>query len=141
MLAAVFHGPDDLRVEDVPAPELPPGGLLVRTATVGVCGSDIRTWHAGNHRIAGTQILGHEMAGVVVASDTERVATDTEVAVCPCAPCLECRNCLDGRYNLCPTRRCLGYQLPGGMAEMFAVPADAVRAGCVVPVPPTIPIR
>ena len=141
MLAAVFHGPDDLRVEDVQPPELPPGGLLVRTVTVGVCGSDVRTWHAGSHRFTGAQILGHEMAGVVVASDTEQVATGTEVAVCPCAPCLECRSCLDGRYSLCPTRRCLGYQLPGGMAEMFAVPADAVRAGCVVPVPGGIPLR
>lgn len=140
MKAVVFHGPDDIRVEDVPEPVLPRGGLIVRPRTVGICGSDIRTWHTGNHRIRGTQILGHEMAGVVVDSDDERYPAGLAVAICPCFPCLECEYCQAGIQNFCPRRECLGYQHPGGMAEAVAVPAGSIRAGGVVPVPETVPL-
>lgn len=140
MLAAVFHGPDDLRVEEVPRPVLPPGGLVVRTATVGICGSDVRTWHAGSHRVTPPQVLGHEMAGTVEESDVPEHPVGSAVVVCPCAPCLECPSCLVGRHNFCPHRHCLGYERPGGMAELFAVPSDAVRSRGVVRVPGSIPL-
>jgi len=141
MKAVVFHGPDDIRVEDVPEPILPRGGLIVRPRTVGICGSDIRTWHAGNHRIRGTQALGHEMAGVVRDSDDERYPAGMAVAICPCFPCLECDFCQAGLQNFCPRRECLGYQHPGGMAEAVAVPAGSLRAGGVVPVPDSLPLE
>ena len=141
MLAVVFHGPEDLRVENVARPTLPAGGIVVQTRTVGICGSDVRSWHSGNHRITGSQIFGHENAGVVSESDVARYPVGMNVAVCPCAPCLECRFCMTGRQNFCQRRNCFGYQRPGGMAEAFAVPADAIRAGCVVPVPESIPLE
>ena len=140
MLAVVFHGPEDLRVEHVPRPVLPQGGLVIQTRTVGICGSDIRSWHSGNHRITGSQIFGHENAGIVSESDVDAYPVGTGVAVCPCAPCLECSFCMTGRQNFCKRRNCFGYQRPGGMAEAFAVPADAVRAACVVQVPDSIPL-
>jgi L-iditol 2-dehydrogenase len=140
MLAAVFHGPDDLRVEQVPRPSLPQGGLVMRTRTVGICGSDVRTWHAGNHRFSGSQILGHEMGGIVTESDVEAYPVGTPITVCPCVPCLECASCLSGHQNFCRGRKCFGYQRPGGMAEAMAVPGDAIRASCVVKVPDSIPL-
>ena len=69
MLAAVLHGPNDLRVEHVPEPILPVGGLVIETAAVGICGSDVRNWRHGSPRLAGPQVVGHEVAGVVIASD------------------------------------------------------------------------
>lgn len=141
MRAVVFHGPDDLRVEDVPAPDLPRGGLILRPMTVGICGSDIKTWHAGNHRIHGAQVLGHEMAGTVIDSDDERFPKGINVAVCPCFPCLECEYCQAGIQNFCARRECLGYQHPGGMSEAVAVPAGSIRVGGVVPVPDSLPLE
>jgi len=132
MRAVVLHGPGDLRVESVAEPELPPGGLLVRPAFVGICGSDVRSWRHGSPRIRGPQVLGHEIAGRVVASDAAGIAVGTPVAICPGAPCGECRACQAGRGNLCAQRRVLGYDLPGGMAELLAVPRDWIGSGGVV---------
>ncbi|HVA85261.1 MAG TPA: alcohol dehydrogenase catalytic domain-containing protein, partial [Candidatus Saccharimonadales bacterium] len=140
MKAVVLHGPGDLRVESVPDPVLPAGGLIVRPATVGVCGSDVRTWRYGNPRLHGPQVLGHEVGGVVVQTAVPGFDPGMPVAVCPGAPCLQCRFCQAGRQNLCIRRKVLGYDTPGGMAEAFAVPIEWVRAGCVVPLGPTLPV-
>ena len=141
MRAVLFSGPDDLQVVDAPEPELPAGGLIVSTAYVGVCGSDVRTWHHGSPRLSGPTVLGHEVVGVVTASDDERWTVGDRVAVCPGAPCLKCQHCLLGAYNLCADRVVLGYDVPGGMAERFAVPARSIDAGCVVPVPDSLELR
>lgn len=139
MKAVVLHGPDDLRVDDVATPGLPPGGLIVRPIYVGICGSDVRTWRHGNPRIVGPQVPGHEFAGVVADSDMAAFPVGTKVAVCPGAPCGACRACNAGRGNLCPRRRVLGYDLPGGMAELVAVPADWLRIDGVVALDPSRP--
>ena len=69
MLAARLHGPEDLRVEELPHPGPPgPGEVLLRVKAVGICGSDLHTYrHAaiGDIRLEGPTILGHEFAGVV----------------------------------------------------------------------------
>lgn len=137
MKAVVLHGPDDLRVEEVPEPGLPTGGLLVRPAFAGICGSDVRTWRHGSPRLRGPQVMGHEFAGRVAASDAEDVEVGQPVAICPGAPCGVCRACIADRSNLCPDRSVLGYDRPGGMAELVAVPPEWIRAGGVVPLDPT----
>lgn len=42
MKAAVMYGPNDVRIEDIPRPECPKGGILVKVMACGLCGSDIR---------------------------------------------------------------------------------------------------
>lgn len=141
MLAAVLHGANDLRLEHVPEPVLPVGGLLIETTAVGICGSDVRNWRQGSPRLMGPQIVGHEVAGCVVASDSVELPVGTPVGVCPGIPCLRCSYCARGLGNLCPDRLVIGYDLPGGMAERFAVPAAAIAAGCVVPLPASVPLE
>jgi len=141
MRAVLFSGPDDLTVVDAPEPELPTGGLVIATAYVGVCGSDVRTWHHGSARLSGPTILGHETCGVVEASDDARFEPGDRVAVCPGAPCLHCADCLVGAYNLCSDRAVLGYDLPGGMATKYAVTRAWLDAGCVVAVPESLDLR
>lgn len=137
----MLHGPGDLRVEAVPDPVLPVGGLVIEPVTVGVCGSDVRTWRHGSPRLRGPQVLGHEVGGIVRESDVEALPPGTAVAVCPGAPCLECTACQAGRHNLCARRSVLGYDIPGGMAERCAVPAAWVAVGGVVPLPPGLAPR
>ena len=141
MKAVVLHGPGDLRIDDVPEPLLPDGGLIVRPGAVGICGSDVRTWRHGSARLRGPQVLGHEFAGTVEASAVAAVAPGTRVAVCPGAPCQVCRACQAGRANMCRERRVLGYDLPGAMAELIAIPADWIRTGGVVMLDPAAPIE
>ncbi len=140
MNAVVLHGPGDLRVEVLADPVLPRGGVLVRPAFIGICGSDVRTWRHGSPRIRGSQVMGHEFAGTVVASDVAGLDVGTAVAVCPGAPCGICRACMAGRSNLCQQRLVLGYDLPGGMAELVAVPAAWIQTGGVVTLDPTQPM-
>ncbi len=140
MRAVVLHGPDDLRLDDVDEPALPDGGLLVRPVAVGICGSDVRTWRHGSPRLRGPQVLGHEVAAIVVESDVPEVRPGSPVAICPGAPCLDCRACRAGHANLCRRRRVLGYDLPGGMAERMAVPSDWIRTGGVVTLDPAAPV-
>lgn len=141
MLAVILHGPNDLRVERIHEPELPQGGLLIDMVAVGICGSDVRNWRHGSHRLHGPQVLGHEVAGVVRESDTEAFPVGTRVAVCPGIPCLACRFCARGLASLCPNRQVIAYDLPGGMAERLAIPAAAIRSRSIVSVPPSIELE
>lgn len=141
MRAVMLQGPDDLTVETRDEPSLPVGGVVVQMAYVGVCGSDVRNWHHGSARLAGPQVPGHEVVGVVVASDDARFAAGTRVAVCPGAPCGSCDACAHGRQNLCRERIVLGYDFAGGMEEQFAVPATSIAAGCVVVIPDGLALR
>src|SRR5450830_1583536 len=67
MLAAVYHGPNDLRVEKVPIPTIGKGEILVKVISASICGTDLRIFH-GNHRmyLPGTiRIPGHEVVGTI----------------------------------------------------------------------------
>lgn len=141
MRAVVLGGVDELRIDDRPAQQTPPGGLLVRMAYVGICGSDVRNWRHGSARLAGPQVPGHEVVGEVVATDAPAFPVGTRVGVCPGAPCLRCARCADGQHNLCPHRIVLGYDFPGGMQEEFAVPAESIAAGSVVALPSRLALR
>ncbi len=141
MRAVVLYGPGDLRIDEMPEPALPPGGLLVRPGAVGICGSDVRTWRLGSPRLRGPQVLGHEFAGTVESSAVDAFPAGTRVAVCPGAPCQACRACKAGHANLCRQRSVLGYDLPGGMADLVAIPADWLRTGGVVALDPAAPIE
>jgi L-iditol 2-dehydrogenase len=139
--AVVLHGPGDLRLDDLPDPALPQDGILVRPGAVGICGSDVRTWRHGSPRLRGSQVLGHEFAGTVEQSAVDEFPPGTRVAVCPGAPCETCRACRAGHANLCRERRVLGYDLPGAMAELVAVPAEWVRTRGIVTLDAAVPIE
>src|ERR1035441_3702112 len=64
MKAVIYRGVNDLRLETVPVPEIGPGELLVKIATCGVCGTDLKKIHSGSH--SAPRIFGHEMAGTIV---------------------------------------------------------------------------
>src|SRR3979411_1089319 len=65
MRAAVYRGVNDVRVETIPVPEIGAGEVLVRIATCGICGTDLKKIHTGSH--SAPRIFGHEMAGTVAA--------------------------------------------------------------------------
>ena len=94
MTAVVYRGVNDMRVETVPVPKIGPGELLVKVATCGVCGTDLKKIHTGSH--SAPRIFGHEMAGTIVEAGEgvtryevgERVVVHHHV---PCGDCYYCR--------------------------------------------------
>lgn len=65
MLAAVYRGVNDVRLETVPVPQIDAGELLLRVHTCGVCGTDLKKIATGSH--SAPRIFGHETSGVVAA--------------------------------------------------------------------------
>jgi L-iditol 2-dehydrogenase len=135
--AAVFYGPGDLRVEERPRPSIAEDELLIEVGCCALCGSDARTFRFGARNISGPVVMGHEVAGTVAEAGRAAFgfAPGQRVAVAPAIPCGDCGYCRRGIETMCDRLRSIGYELDGGFAEYMAVPADAVRAGCVNPVP------
>src|SRR6185436_14763052 len=78
MKAAVYHGPRDIRVEEVPTPVPGPNDLLVAVKACGICGSDLHTYRYGIFEDLGREIegqdgrlMGHEFSGVVTEVGSE----------------------------------------------------------------------
>jgi len=136
MEALVYHGAGDLRVEERRTPRAGPGEVLVRVRACGICGTDLRI-AAGSHRAYpdGTvRVPGHEIAGEVAAvGDGVDLEEGTPVFVAPNVGCGQCRQCRQGRVNLCATPTALGITLDGGFSTHVLVPAAGVEQGNVMP--------
>ena len=139
MLAAVFYGPHDLRLEEVSIPTAGEGEIIIRVRAAGICGTDVRIM-VGSKKVAAPIIIGHELAGDVaeVGPDVTGVAVGDRVTIEPVIPCGRCPLCLKGRRNICLTRPTIGYDYDGAFAPFVKVPASAVAGGNVVPLPPEI---
>src|SRR5215472_10638734 len=66
MRAAVYRGVNDIRLEEVPVPQIGAGELLIRVHTCGICGTDLKKISTGSH--SAPRIFGHETTGVIVAT-------------------------------------------------------------------------
>jgi L-iditol 2-dehydrogenase len=135
MLAAVYHGPGDLRVEEVSAPVIGPGEILLRVKSASICGTDLRIFH-GDHRKypPGTvRIPGHEVVGTIaeIGASVNGFASGQKVFIAPNIGCGHCRQCISGNNNLCANFDAIGITLDGGFAEFLRVPARAVMQGNV----------
>lgn len=126
MRAAVlreFNAP--LSIEEVPDPDCPADGVVLRTIACGVCRSDWHGWVGEHPRIKPGQIGGHEYCGEVVAAgpDAQFAVGDTLVApfILACGTCPECRS---GHQTTCHDQRLPGFVEPGAFADYVAVPRD-----------------
>lgn len=138
MLAAVYHGAHDVRLEEVPVPQAGAGEMLVRVRSASVCGTDLRIYH-GSHRkySPGTvRIPGHEVVGIIAAlgAGVEGYTVGEKVFIAPNMGCGHCRQCVSGNNNLCASYDAIGVTLDGGFAEYVRIPAQAVLQGNVMPV-------
>lgn len=139
MQALRLYGPSDLRLEDVPIPKAPAGGLVVEVKACAICGSDVRNVRAGGsfHGMNLPVTLGHEIAGVIheVGEGVEGLEPGQKVVLATIIPCGRCRYCLRGMQNQCDQKTALSYQYDGGFAEYVLVPPTHLAAGGVLPMP------
>jgi L-iditol 2-dehydrogenase len=137
MRAAVLEDLNRLVVTQVPDPQIGPGEVLVRVRACAVCGSDVRIFHHGNPRVKPPQILGHEIAGDVVAvgEGVEQFKAGDRVATAADVPCGVCEYCRDGMGNNCAINYALGYQFQGGFAELLPLNRITVNYGPVHHIP------
>lgn len=105
--AAVMPEPGRIEIQDVGEPSAGPRDAVVQIEAVGVCGSDTAYYtvgRIGDYIVDGPIILGHECAGTVIAvgDGVTHVEVGDRVAIEPGKPCRDCRDCMAGRYHLCP---------------------------------------
>jgi alcohol dehydrogenase len=127
MRAAVFHGVNDLRLEDVDEPKIGPKDVLIRVKASSICGTDLHIM-SGRYRVETPIIIGHEYSGVVEeVGEKTNFAEGDRVIGSPICPCGECCYCIKGEYGLCLSRMTLGSITDGSFAEYMKIPsADLV---------------
>lgn len=140
MQAAVYYGPNDLRVEQRPVPNIGPNEALLKVVSVGICGTDLRILHGGHRMVAaGVQrIPGHEVVGDIVAvgANVKGVEVGTRVFVSPNMGCGHCDQCVSGNNNRCADYDAIGITIDGAFAEYLRIPAAAMMQGNLIPLAP-----
>jgi len=134
MKAAVVHGHNDIRLEDVPTPEAAPGEVVLRVQGSGVCATDVKILGGASVPSVLPTILGHEIAGeiVEVGRDVGGFSIGDRVTTYPIAACGQCFYCNQGKHNLCLEERGFGHGIDGGFAEYVRVPKRIVDLGGVL---------
>ena len=131
MRAVVFHGPGDLRDEEVPWPEPAAGEVVVTIAAALTCGTDVKTLRRGHPVMIPhvPTVFGHELAGTVTAvgAGVSHLREGDHVVAANSAPCGECRLCVAGRPNLCEQLLFVN----GAYGEAIALPAPLVARNVV----------
>ena len=136
MKAAVYRGVNDVRLEEVPVPEIGPGEILVRVHTCGICGTDLKKIATGSH--SAPRIFGHETAGVVakIGEGVREFAVGDRVVVFHHIPCRECYYCRHQTFAQCATYKKVGCTAGfepsgGGFSEYVRVMDWIVQKGTV----------
>jgi 2-desacetyl-2-hydroxyethyl bacteriochlorophyllide A dehydrogenase len=129
--AAVWKGPHDLTLQEVPTPDPAEGEVLVRTRVVGVCGTDFEIFDGRFPQATPPMILGHEGAGIIeaVGPGVRSPRLGDRVSVECVIGCGRCAYCAEGRPGLCDKGRVLGVSgAQGEYAEFFTAPAGNCHA-------------
>jgi L-iditol 2-dehydrogenase len=135
--AVVYHAPQDIRVEAIPMPACGANEIRVAVDACAVCGTDLKTWRAGNPRIQPPKVMGHEFTGLIetVGNNVRGFAVGERVVMATSVSCGQCLYCRKGWRNLCVDLAAMGFAYPGGMAEFVTIPSRALEQGHVVKVP------
>jgi alcohol dehydrogenase len=122
-----FGGP--LRVADVPAPEPPAGGVVLRVGATGVCRSDWHGWQGHDPDIVLPHVPGHELAGTVeaVGAGVRRWQVGDRVTVPFVCACGRCAQCAAGDHQVCALQTQPGFTSWGSFAELVALEAADVN--------------
>jgi L-iditol 2-dehydrogenase len=136
MLAAVYRGVNDVRLETVPVPEIGPGEILIKVHTCGICGTDLKKIATGSH--SAPRIFGHETSGTVAAvgANVPQFTAGDRVMVFHHIPCGTCYYCRTKTFAQCETYKKVGCTAGfepsgGGFAEYVRVMDWIVRKGTV----------
>jgi len=129
MKAAIYRGPQDLKVEEISEPQAASNEVKLRIHACATCGTDAKIYNHGHPRLTPPQVIGHEIAGEIVeiGSDVKGFSVGDRVQVIAAIPCGECWACLSGKQQICPNQLSMGYQFPGGFAEYMIVPHEVLR--------------
>jgi L-iditol 2-dehydrogenase len=130
MHVAMYYNNRDVRIEEIPKPQIGPDELLVKVKASGICGSDVMEWYRLKKA---PLVLGHEITGEVVeaGANVKKYKVGNRIFVSHHVPCNTCHYCLSGNHTVCETLHTTNYY-PGGFSEYIRVPAINVERGVFI---------
>jgi L-iditol 2-dehydrogenase len=130
MKVAMYYNNNDVRIEEMPIPEIEDNELLVKVQACGICGSDVMEWYRLKKA---PRVLGHEMAGdiVRVGKNVKRFKVGDRIFVSHHVPCNSCNFCENDQHTLCKTLHSTNFY-PGGFAEYLKVSEINVDRGVLI---------
>jgi L-iditol 2-dehydrogenase len=145
MKAAVYHGIEDIRIEEIDTPDCKPDQLMIKVAYCAICGTDVRIYFHGHKKVKPPAIIGHEITGTVSEIGSKVNCPDIKkgdkVTVVTSIGEGKCKMCSKGFYNLCPENNPIGYFYQGGFAEYLPVPEKAVQQKAVIKLPDNVSLK
>jgi len=127
MLVAVYYNNRDIRIQEMPKPEIASNEILVKVMACGICGSDVVEWYRAPKA---PRVLGHEATGIIekTGEKVTRYNVEDRVFVSHHVPCNKCQYCLKGHHTACETLHTTNYY-PGGFSQYIRVPKINVEHG------------
>ncbi len=127
MLVAVYHNNKDVRVQEVPKPDIGPDEILLKVMASGICGTDVVEWY---RLPKAPRVLGHEATGIIdeVGEKVTKYKVGDRVFVSHHVPCNQCCYCLKDSHTACETLHTTNYY-PGGFSQYIRVPKINVETG------------
>ncbi len=121
MRVAKLYSFEDIRIEDIPVPEIGPDDALIKTKACGICSGDVMPWYIEKKA---PLVLGHEPVGEIIDVGSRVVSfkKGDRVFTHHHAPCLMCRFCRQGDYVQCATWKSSSI-IPGGISEYILIPS------------------
>ena len=126
MKALVYTQPNEVQLQERPAPELADEEVVLRIDAAGICGSDMHAYHGHDPRRKPGLVLGHEFSATVMQSASALWSPGQRVTGNPLITCGRCDYCLQGRDNLCGRRSMVGMSRPGAFAEAMSIPGSCL---------------
>ncbi|WP_339068730.1 zinc-dependent alcohol dehydrogenase [Teredinibacter turnerae] len=137
--AAYYKGSKQFEIAKIMAPPPLAGEVQIRTAYVGICGTDLHAFHGRmDTRIGCNRIIGHEMSGIVenVGEGVRHLKPGQHVVVRPLAHCSECPACKSGLQHICHNLKFLGLDTDGAFQQLWTVPEHTVHQ-----IPESLPLE
>ncbi len=127
MKVAKYYSNNDVRLEELPKPQVGPDELLMKMKACGICGSDVMEWYRLKKA---PLVLGHEATGEIVEAGVgvKGFKKGDRVFVSHHVPCNNCHYCLAGNHTVCETLQTTNF-FPGGFSEYIKVPKINVERG------------
>ena len=127
MLVAVYHNNSDIRIEDIPKPEIGHNEILLKVMASGLCGTDVVEWY---RLPKAPRVLGHEATGIIdeVGKNVTKYKIGDRVFVSHHVPCNECSYCRKDAQTACETLHTTNYY-PGGFSQYIRVPEINIETG------------
>ncbi len=127
MLVAVYYSNRDIRIEEIPKPQIGPDELLLKVMASGICGTDVVEWY---RLPKAPRVLGHEATGIIeeTGKNVTKYKIGDRIFVSHHVPCNQCCYCNKEVHTACETLHTTNYD-PGGFAQYIRVPKINIETG------------